>query len=83
MMANADATAEAIEIAREMPTLGTGCHIVLTDGAPILRPDQVPQVRKALDHYRQVKETLEEISELNQQMLRLDRDEARSKGSAQ
>lgn len=48
-----------------------------------LRPDQVPQVRKALDHYRQVKETLEAISELNQQILRLDRDEAKSKEPAQ
>src|ERR1700684_608905 len=36
-----------------------------------LRPDQVPQVRKALDHFRQVKETLEAISEINQQLLRL------------
>jgi hypothetical protein len=44
-----------------------------------LRPDQVPQVRKALDHFRRVKETLEEISELNQQLLRLDRDEAKLK----
>ena len=42
-----------------------------------LRPDQAPQVRKALDHYRQVKETLEAISEINQQLLRLDRDEAK------
>jgi hypothetical protein len=44
-----------------------------------LRPDQVPQVRKALDRYRQVKETLEAISELNQQLLRLDRDESKAK----
>jgi hypothetical protein len=43
-----------------------------------LRPEQVPQVRQALEHYRQVKETLEAISELNQQLLRLDRDEART-----
>ena len=42
-----------------------------------LRAEQVPQVRKALAHYRQVKETLEAISELNQQLLRMDRDEAR------
>ncbi len=42
-----------------------------------LRPDQVPEVRQALDRYRQVKEALEAISELNQQLLRLDRDEAR------
>jgi hypothetical protein len=48
-----------------------------------LRPDQIPQVRKGLDRYRQVKETLEAISELNQQILRLDREEAKSKESAQ
>jgi len=42
-----------------------------------LRPEQVPQVRKALKRYRQVKETLEAISELNQQLLRMDRDESR------
>jgi hypothetical protein len=44
-----------------------------------LRPDQVPQVRKALDQYRHVKEALEAISELNQQLLRLDRDASKSK----
>jgi hypothetical protein len=43
-----------------------------------LRPEQVSQVRQALDHYREVKETLEAISELNQRLLRLDRDEARN-----
>ena len=45
-----------------------------------LRPEQVPQVRKALDHYRRAKETLETISELNQYLLRLDRDESRERG---
>ncbi len=49
-----------------------------------LRPEQVPEVRQALKQYRKVKETLEAISELNQQLLRLDRDEARgSKALAQ
>ena len=42
-----------------------------------LRPQQVPQVRKALDRYRQAKEILEAISELNQFLLRLDRDESK------
>jgi hypothetical protein len=42
-----------------------------------LRAEQVDQVRKALERYRQVKETLEAISELNQQLLRMDRDESR------
>src|SRR6266576_5847465 len=38
-----------------------------------LRPEQVPQVRKALEQYRDCKQTLEAISELNQFLLRLDR----------
>jgi hypothetical protein len=63
---------------------------VLTVGYPggktrqvSLRPDQVPQVRKALNRYRQAKETLEAISELNQQMLRLDRDESKFREAAE
>jgi hypothetical protein len=57
---------------------------VLTVGYPggktrqlSLRPDQVPQVREALQHYRDFKRTLEAISELNQFLLRLDREESR------
>ncbi len=42
-----------------------------------LRPQQVPQVRKALRKYRTVKETIEAISQLNQQLLRMDRDESK------
>jgi hypothetical protein len=42
-----------------------------------LRPEQVPQVRQSLEHYREVKETLEAISELNQFLVRLDREEAK------
>lgn len=42
-----------------------------------LRPEQIPQVRKAVEHYRVVKDTLEAISELNQFLLRLDRDESK------
>jgi hypothetical protein len=44
-----------------------------------LRPEQVPGVRKALDRYREVKATLESISELNQFLLRLDREESRER----
>src|SRR5258708_2810056 len=44
-----------------------------------LRPEQVPQVRKALRSYHQAKETLEAISELNQYLLRMDRDEAKER----
>lgn len=44
-----------------------------------LRPQQLPQVRKALQSYRRMKETLEAISELNQYLLRLDRDESKER----
>src|SRR5438552_6870587 len=57
---------------------------VLTVGYPggktrqvSLPPDQVPQVREALQHYRDIKQSLEAISELNQFLLRLDREESR------
>lgn len=42
-----------------------------------LRPEQVPGVRQAVERYREVKDTLEAISELNQQLLRMDRDQSR------
>ena len=47
-----------------------------------IRPEQVPQVREALEHYRQLKETIEAISELNQQLLILDRNQSKGKGRA-
>ena len=57
---------------------------VLTVGYPgrknrqvSLRPDQVPQVRKALQQYRDFKRSPEAISELNQFLLRLDREESK------
>ncbi|HVI07822.1 MAG TPA: DUF6788 family protein [Candidatus Binatia bacterium] len=56
---------------------------VLTVGYPggktrqvSLRPEQVPQVRKAIEDYRDFKRNLEAISELNQFLLRLDRAQA-------
>ena len=41
--------------------------------------EQVPQVRKALEKYQDFKQTLEAISELNQFLLRLDREESKEK----
>jgi hypothetical protein len=44
-----------------------------------LRPEQVPQVRQALDRYRETKQTLEAICELNQFLLGLDREESKDR----
>ena len=42
-----------------------------------MRPDQAPQVRKAIEQYHDFKQTLEAISELNQFLLRMDREESK------
>ena len=46
-----------------------------------LRPAQVPRVRKALARYRRLRETLEAISELNQYLLRLERDASKERAT--
>ena len=42
LMANGDAFADAVTIAQELPGLGVGCHVVLTDGRPLCSPEQIP-----------------------------------------
>jgi len=42
LMARAEATEEAIDIALSTPTLGVGCHVVLVDGEPVLPAHQLP-----------------------------------------
>jgi hypothetical protein len=44
-----------------------------------VRPEQVARVREALERYRRLKETIEAISELNQQLLVLDREASKEK----
>lgn len=44
-----------------------------------LHAEQVPLVRRWLENYRDAKQTLEAISELSQQLLLLDRNEATQK----
>ena len=42
LMANGPAFDDAIRIAHAQPTLGIGCHIVLTDGVPLSPPETIP-----------------------------------------
>jgi predicted glycoside hydrolase/deacetylase ChbG (UPF0249 family) len=42
LMAMVAATDEAIELALATPTLGAGCHVVLVDGEPVLRAQNLP-----------------------------------------
>jgi hopanoid biosynthesis associated protein HpnK len=42
LMARAAASEEAMQLARSMPALGVGCHVVLVDGEPVLPAHQIP-----------------------------------------
>jgi predicted glycoside hydrolase/deacetylase ChbG (UPF0249 family) len=44
LMASGPAFDDAIRIAHAHPTLGIGCHIVLTDGTPISPPETIPSL---------------------------------------
>jgi predicted glycoside hydrolase/deacetylase ChbG (UPF0249 family) len=42
LMATGAAFDDAVAVAHANPTLGIGCHIVLTDGVPLSPPDSIP-----------------------------------------
>ncbi|HEX3569662.1 MAG TPA: ChbG/HpnK family deacetylase [Acidobacteriaceae bacterium] len=42
LMAGGPAFDDAVEVVRAHPTLGVGCHIVLTDGVPVSPPESIP-----------------------------------------
>ena len=51
LMANGRAFAEAAELAGTVPNLSIGCHVVLTDGDPVLPAEQLPLLTSA-GHFR-------------------------------
>jgi len=51
LMANGAAFAEAAQLARTAPKLSIGCHVVLTDGEPVLGAEQLPSLTAAA-HFR-------------------------------
>lgn len=44
LMATGAAFDDAAAIARDNPSLGVGCHVVLTDGDPVSPPDSIPSL---------------------------------------
>jgi hopanoid biosynthesis associated protein HpnK len=44
LMANGDAFADAVRSAATLPKLSIGCHVVLTDGKPVLSAKQLPSI---------------------------------------
>ena len=50
-MANGPAFAEAAQLAKTVPKLSIGCHVVLIDGEPVLGAEQLPSLTTA-SHFR-------------------------------
>lgn len=46
LMANSAAFEEAAQLAKTIPRLGIGCHVVLIDGRPVLGVEQLPSLTK-------------------------------------
>lgn len=44
LMVGGEAAADAVEKAKHLPALRVGLHLVLVDGRPVLRPDEVPDL---------------------------------------
>ncbi|HET9308762.1 MAG TPA: ChbG/HpnK family deacetylase [Candidatus Sulfotelmatobacter sp.] len=44
LMANGGAFAEAVALARTVPNLSVGCHVVLIDGEPLVAPEKLPSL---------------------------------------
>jgi len=44
LMANGVAFAEAVGLARTVPKLSIGCHVVLVDGEPLVTPEKLPSL---------------------------------------
>lgn len=44
LMANGQAFSDAVQLARTMPELSIGCHVVLIDGQPLLDPRTIPSL---------------------------------------
>jgi hopanoid biosynthesis associated protein HpnK len=51
LMANGAAFDEAVQLSSTVPNLGVGCHVVLTDGDPVLNPQQLPSLTSS-SHFR-------------------------------
>lgn len=51
LMANGPAFAEAVQLAKTAPRLSIGCHVVLTDGSPVLDAAELPSLTRDA-HFR-------------------------------
>ncbi len=51
LMAKGSAFTDAVQLAKTIPQLSVGCHVMLTDGDPVLGPGQIPSLTSG-SHFR-------------------------------
>ncbi len=49
LMANGAAFGEAVQLAKSLPKLSVGCHVVLIDGRPVLEAQKLPSLTNGTD----------------------------------
>jgi len=58
LMANSQAFAEAVSIAKNNSDLSVGCHVVLVDGAPVSPPEKIPTLLSPNGTSKQFRDSL-------------------------
>ena len=62
LMANGCAFEDAVELAKTIPSLGIGCHVVLIDGEPILDGEKLPTLTTTRNHAHEFRNGLKSFA---------------------
>jgi chitin disaccharide deacetylase len=82
LMANGRAFEDAIRLAKSVPSLSVGCHVVLIDGTPVLDAKQLPSITSAHSNGDRFRDGLQAFS-ARALAGRLDPEEIEAEASAQ
>jgi hopanoid biosynthesis associated protein HpnK len=82
LMANGRAFEDAIRLAKSVPSLSVGCHVVLIDGTPVLGAKQLPSITSAHSNGDRFRDGLQAFS-ARALAGRLDPEEIEAEASAQ
>jgi len=58
LMANSQAFAGAVDLAKQNPGLSVGCHVVLVDGTPVSEPEKIPTLLSPNGRSNQFRDSL-------------------------
>ena len=74
LLVNRPATGAALALARATPTLGVGLHLNLTEGPPVLPPEEVPSLVERGGHFRPFPAQLRAIVEGRARTVEVERE---------